>query len=88
MAKFIYSDLNTHNNFNLHTRNAIHSYNTRNNTALNLPRFRTNLGIRSVFYEGLNVYNSLEPEIRESTTRTSFKIKLKKHLISTYDSNT
>ena len=87
MSKFIYSDLNTHNNFNLHTRNEIHSYNTRNNTALNFPQFRTNLSIRSVFYEGLSIYNGLNPEIKESTSLPSFKIKLKKHLILTYNSN-
>ena len=88
MSKFIYSDLNTHNNLNLRTRNAIHSYNTRNNSALNLPQARTDLYTRSVFYEGLKIYNSLDPEIQESTSLPTFKIKLKKHLISNYNNNT
>ena len=88
MSKFIYSDLNTHNNLNLRTRNAIHSYNTRNNSALNLPQARTDLYTRSVFYEGLKIYNSLDPEIQESTSLPTFKIKLKKHLLSNYNNNT
>ena len=85
MAKFIHIDMNSHDNFNFHTRASIHSHNTRNNTALNFPRPRTNLYRYSVFYEGIKIYNSLIPEIRESSSISAFKIRFKKFLIALYN---
>ena len=44
--------------------NQIHSYNTRKAHSFNLPLCRTNIRKFSIFYQGPNFFNSLNPEIQ------------------------
>ena len=49
------------------------------------PRVRTTrYGLNSVKYAGATQWNKIPMEIRDSNSITSFKIRLKKHLIAGY----
>ena len=82
MSKFIYNDINSLNSFEFQNRTLIHSHNTRNNTDLNLPRPRTNKFARSIFYEGISFYNSLDNSFKFSDSVFYFKSQVKNFLLS------
>ena len=43
----------------------IHDYNTRNRNNMRLPRMKTDLQKKSVFFEGLKLFNELPAELKE-----------------------
>ena len=45
-------------------QNSNHSYSTRNNDFLILPKVRTNYGKRTFLFSGAGLFNSLPPKIR------------------------
>ena len=62
----------------------IHSYNTRLASAYRLPFCRTNTRQFSVFYQGPKFYNSLDIDIRNCKTISSFKKNLKLFFLKKY----
>ena len=62
----------------------IHRYNTRTSKSFHLLRIRTKLRQFSIKYQGPMIFNSLDSDIKEAYTYSSFSKKLKSHLISKY----
>ena len=85
MAKFIFNDIEGPNFFHFINQSSLHSYHTRNQLSLRLPQPRSNILLRSVFYEGIKIFNSLDQSLRSCNTTTTFKFKFKFSLISEYD---
>ena len=85
MAKFVFKDICGPNFFNFSTQSSLHSHYTRNHSFLSLPRPRTNLLLRSVFYEGPKIFNSLDRDIKTSNNVNTFKLKFKYKLVSSYN---
>ena len=83
-AKFIFSDIGHNRFFSFENRSHIHSYSTRNNLNFVLPHPRTDLMRNSVFYTGLKDFERISMEIKNSTSKNSFKTKLKTSLLSFY----
>ena len=85
MSKFVFNDTRGPNFFEFSTQSSVHSHYTRNHLSLRLPHPRTNLLLKSVFYEGLKIFNSLDYDIKNCNNVHTFKFKLKCKLISSYD---
>ena len=89
LGQFMYSCKNSffpprfYNNFS--QNNQFHSYNTRNSYACRLPCCRRNIDKFSVFFQGPKFFNSLDNEVINSTSSSSFKKILKSKLISSYE---
>ena len=67
----------------------MHNIGTRQSIRGDLFALRCNTtqyGLRSVHYSGVRLWNSLPLEIRNSNSLSSFRNKLKKHLLATYKS--
>ena len=64
--------------------NRNHGYNTRNRNSLRPEYHRLTSTQRSVSYSGPSIWNNLPNYITASSNIASFKILLKKHLISLY----
>ena len=86
MAKFIFSDVNSSNYFNFQPRNSIHNHYTRSSSTLILPQPRSNLLLRSLFYEGVKFFNSLPIHLLNSNSKFKFKKGLKIYLLESYTS--
>ena len=65
--------------------NQIHSYNTRQATALHIPRVRTAFALKTLACTGPKFWNSLP--VTRSVSVFGFKRKLKLHLLSNYVDN-
>ena len=61
-----------------------HDHNTRNQNLLRPPRFTTTLAMNSFLNQGPLIYNQVPLAVKQSMTITSFKRKLKDHLLSSY----
>ena len=69
----------------IYTRNSeIHHHDTRHNIDIHLPKINFEIVRRSFIYKGPDLWINLDPSIKHSNTRTSFKIKLRRKLLSTY----
>ena len=64
------------------TNKQVHSYNTRNKNSFRLPYCRTNIKKFTFRFQGPKLYNSLDDEIKNATSITSFLTKLKTFLLS------
>ena len=88
LSKFVYSYKNSllpstfENVFLLN--NQTHSYNTRIAVAFNLPFCGTNTRQFSVCYQGPKYLNSLDKDICNSLSLSSFKSNLKQYIYSNY----
>ena len=80
MAKFIFYDINFLNVFNFQNRETIHNFHTRNSSSLVLPYCRTNILLNSVFYAGVQFFNSLPNSLKSINSYPSFKFNLKRYL--------
>ena len=69
-------------NDNFSQSNQFYSYNTRNSQAYHLPYCRTNSKKFSPFFQGRKFFNSLDNEVINSQSLSSFKKKLKIKLLS------
>lgn len=65
----------------LETLGNSHSYNTRNREQFSTPAHRTKKYESSPLYQGRRVYSHLPEAIREASTRSIFRKRLKNHLI-------
>ena len=84
ISKFVHADIDHNRFFDFNNRSTVHSYNTRNSSALVLPNPRINLMLHSIFYEGLKFFDELPIELKNIDSKISFKIKMKNYLISYY----
>ena len=91
LGQFMYSCQNSFlpprfkNNFS--QSNQFHSYNTRNSQAYCLPYCHTNTTKFSPFFQEPKFFNSLENEVINSQSLSSFKKKLKIKLLSNYENS-
>ena len=83
-SKFIHSQLNSLDPIiNFTTANAIHNYNTRRSHFLRPSRYGTFTN-KFVSFRGCHIWNNLPEHIKNMTNINTFKINLKKHLLSLY----
>ena len=69
----------------LYTRNSeIHQHDTRHNIDIHLPKVNFDIVRRSFIFKGPDLWIKLDPSIKCSNTRTSFKYKLRHKLLSAY----
>ena len=82
-----------HNNFLPHVFNnffipvsSVHNYNTRlaKKQSYYLPKARTNYGIFNIRFKGPKIWNSIDEQIKLSSSLKEFKSKFKKDMISKY----
>ena len=67
------------------TRNdAFHNYPTRQHDAFHLPRTRTIFAKKTIMFTGPMFWNNLPQELTRCIKISSFKCKLKQHLLRTY----
>ena len=64
----------------------IHNYPTRQRDAYHLPRTRTIFAKKTIMFTGPKFWNELPNDIALCCTISSFKRKLKQHLLSGYTS--
>ena len=68
---------------NFFRRNSsIHNYQTRNSNNFHLHRINTSIAKRSFVFSGINFWNNLSPDIKNSKSIVTFNRKLKNHLLS------
>ena len=91
LGQFMYSCKNSFlpprfkNNFS--QSNQFHSYNIGNSQAYRLPYCRTNTTKFAPFFQRPKFFNSLENEVINSQSLSSFKKKLKIKLLSNYENS-
>ena len=81
MCKFIHNDVFFLHRFDIGTRSAVHSYQTRHHSDLALPRYLTHRAQKSVFYSGVKLFNDLPLNLKSTTDKNSFKINLKRRIL-------
>ena len=64
-----------------------HNYQTRTNEDININNIKTEIGKRSIKYQGAHNWNSIPIIIRKSKTLKTFAKSTQKHLISQYSIN-
>ena len=64
------------------TNSSIHSYQTRQAKHYRIPYIRTNIRKFTIVYHGPKFWNSLPIQLKQNSSHNSFKINLKKHLLS------
>ena len=71
---------------NLFTRNfEVHNYGTRQATQFHVPNARTNYMKRAISVKGVCIWNKLSRKVNNDCSFLSFKISLKKYIISNSD---
>lgn len=75
------------NGSNIFERQAVVNVNTRSTVipTLTLSRPSTEQYRRSLFYNGVKDWNNIPLELKQSLSLQTFKIKLKRQIMSTYD---
>ena len=81
---FLYPNNMLPSNFNsfFSTVNKIHNYNTHQSKMYYVPLCRTKIIQFSVVYQGVLFFNSLGNDIRDASSISSFKRKLKEYLLN------
>ena len=62
----------------------VHNHNTRQASALHIPRVRTTLALNTLAYTGPKLWNSLDSDITHSVSTFVFKRNLKLFLLNKY----
>ena len=62
--------------------NEIHSYNTKSRSCFSLPYCRTNIGKFSIRFQGPKLFNSVNEDIRNSSSVSLFSSRLKSFLLA------
>ena len=83
---YIYKILNNQIKWNNHLITYITDSNvrTRNADTLRPPNFKGALAQSTIFYRGLNLYNSLPIKVKNLTQLSLFKIELRKYISNNY----
>lgn len=58
----------------------VHNRNVRNNNDFRIPNYKTNITMKSIFYEGIKLYNELPNEIKNVTSLSTFKKHCKNYV--------
>lgn len=66
------------------THQSVHNYSTRNQSNMSVPLHRSSAAYNSQFHVGPITWNKLQNDLKNITTLSSFKRKLKSNLIATY----
>ena len=66
------------------TNDDYHTYNTRNASDFKYPKIRTELGRKSISYQGVKIWNDIPNHIKKSKNIGSFRHSYKNVLISQY----
>ena len=74
-----------HNLF--HRNSHVHNYPTRRSNEFHLPLLRTVHAQNTFVYTGPRFWNNLDNSVKESSKFVTFKYKLRKHLLSTYNTS-
>ena len=82
--KFVYNQLNFSNTLQYTPIANIHNVNTRNRLNLRTPKPKSELSKRFITYRGCIEWNKLPNDIITSPNNIVFKIRAKKHLLSSY----
>ena len=64
------------------TNEQVHSHNTRSNKKLHKPCIKTNLKKLSISFKGVDIYNSLPSDLKNTQCKSTFKRKLKNYILS------
>ena len=86
VARYMYRTLK-HNSYDVNLLQRlvvlqdIHSYGTRSNDNLPIPRYKKENTKRCLHFQGVNIWNSIPPEIKESGTFREFKTKMMSLLV-------
>jgi hypothetical protein len=64
-----------------------HQHHTRSTNNIRLPNMTMAISQNSIFYKGLQAYNNLSMEVKQSRTVNEFKRKLNEHLNLVANSN-
>lgn len=67
-------------NFTITYRYNHHIYPTRQHDNINVPYARTNLGLNTILYRGVQIFNQLPKDIKSCTRISIFKNKMKMYL--------
>jgi hypothetical protein len=67
-------------NFPIRYINDVHSYRTRNNGDILIPRTNTQLGSMNFFVRAFSQFNNLPSNVRDQVTIGTFKTKLREHI--------
>ena len=68
-----------------HQNSSIHSYPTRRSNDYHLENPKTTIAQRSVKHHGPDIWNSLPAQLKSIKSLKTFKVHLKSHLLSEYD---
>ena len=63
---------------------SVHSYNTRSSNKYHYQKFSTQQMLNSVKHNGPRIWNEFNNEVTNCTTISSFKVRLKTQILSTY----
>ena len=80
IASYMYKQVQT----NQCDTQPVHSYNTRNQSSLQIPKHKLTLFTHSLLYLGRKTWNNIPNIIKQSSSLYSFKKSYKKYLISLY----
>ena len=61
-----------------------HNYSTRNANNIILPLFRRSKTQRTIFYQGIILWNNLPEDLKAKRTEHTFKFSVKTMYIATY----
>ena len=64
--------------------NSLHHYSSRNYLNLNLPLLRLGTNQKNVKFTGAKLWNSLPIQVKTTSTFSSFKSQLKRHILKSY----
>ena len=67
----------------LRRRKSIHYHNTRNTESLDIPPNKTKSGQRRFLHRAVNIWNNLDEDFKQLSL-TSFKTKLRTHMLENY----
>ena len=76
--------VNLPNTARFHANSDIHSYNTRFNQHLAVPRYNLTKSQSSFLYRAIQEWNLIPPEIKNCNTLKTFKSHLRNHYCSIY----
>lgn len=68
-------------------RSSVHSRLTRNQDTLQIPFYRTTTGQRSFHYRAVNLWNSLDDDIKKARSLHHFKTLMKNNLLDNFINN-
>ena len=82
MKKFSNNQLPISSKNIFRTNEEVHNHNTRSNKKLHKPYVKTNLRKLSISFKGVDVYNSLPSDLKNTQYISTFKRKIKNYILT------